>query len=87
MNILEALSIDGFVEYYKEYLAKINELKKRYRLYRKVHGGSSKNEECAAIMRQHMDLVEEMKSVAKKYAKLCSWQELLDAMTKYPEVY
>lgn len=85
MDILKIMSIEGFAAYYKEYLAKIKEVNKRYRLYRKMHGGNSRNADCRKVMEEHTELVDEMHSIARKYAKLCSFQELKDAIDEYPE--
>lgn len=81
MNILELFSIKGFVEYYNLYLANIKEVKHSYRVAKRA----KRKEDCSENLQEHMELTNEMLQLARKYACICTVQELKEALVAYPE--
>lgn len=81
MDMIKVLSIEGFVDYYRTYCAKTDELSKERKTFKK--SGELDKAENAAM--KTMDLVHELAFMEEKYSLLCTMREIEKALAAYPE--
>lgn len=81
MDMIKLLSIEGFVDYYLHFCARTDELRKAARKLKRA----GKTDEARAKDDESFNLIPEMQAVVKKYALMCTQNELKEALGAYPE--
>lgn len=82
VDIYDLLSIEGFVDYYCNYCAKMDELSKAKRELKKTGGGE---DEKKAYAQEMHNLLLELHFVEDRYSRICTLSELQEALETYPE--
>lgn len=81
MDMFKMLSIEGFVEYYLHYCARMDEVSKEKRKLKR----DGEMDKAKAYVQESLNLIRELHFVEKKYSLMFTLSELQEALEAYPE--
>lgn len=81
MDMFKMLSVEGFVDYYLHYCARMEEVSKETCKLKRA----GEMDEAKAYAQEIFNLTRELQFVEKRYALMCTLSELQEAIEAYPE--